>query len=500
MKMQGKPGITKANLAVIPLSLLFAMLTGADVLQSQILILQEDDFYNKDPDKAAKIAANSSSYALFATIPICLISGFLYDILGRKTVIVGIFLLGACTTLGTPLVAPSVIAYDIMRVGFVASIAVLLSNPFINDYVQVQSRGAATGLQQIGVTIGNLLSVGVLFTLTQAIGAQYVAWGLMAAIQVIWAGMLWFMVAEPDIYTAKEEKRHNKKSFCRKLFSMLKQAWLACKRDSALAISLIALTVSRNTSQLQQVTFQNWIDTFDLDNGKTIWQQQNLISNLCAIPFVFAVGKVSDKISAKILVPGVLFFQIVLMGAYMFCHDPTSWYAYFLAVFQGGSGYAIVVAMQGYAVKRVPKMIRGIIMALIAIFSAAGTILYLQVQKVFFDDHPNMVFGTLAFFDLIAFILIVVSIAFGWYGDPAPGQGDDDGASNAPEDRTALDDVGFTDEFPEVPFARDLYDEAVPEVSEYREETIAHHLSHADNSLLEGTVRGKSMRYRDTLR
>lgn len=147
-------------------------------------------------------------------------------------------------------------------------------------------------------------------------------------------------------------------------------------------------------------------------------------------------------------------------------------------------------------------MIRGIIMALIAIFSAIGTILYLQVQKVFFDEHPNMVFGTLAFFDLVAFILIVVSIVFGWYGEAAPRQGDDDGAgaSNAPEDRTALDDVGFTDEFPEVPFAKDLYEEAVPEVSEYREETIAHHLSHADNSLLEGTVRGKSVRYRETLR
>ena len=323
----------------------------------------------------------------------------------------------------------------------------------------------------------------------------------MAAIQIVWAGMLYFMVSEPDIYSEKEEKRHNKKSFCRKLGSMLKQAWLACKQDSALAISLLALTVSRNTSQLQQVTFQNWIDTFGLENSKTVWQQQNLISNICAIPILFGVGKVTDKVSAKILVPGVLFFQIVLMMAYMFCHDPTSWYAYFLAVFQGGSGYAIIVAMQGYAVKRVPKMIRGIIMSLIAIFASIGTIGYLQLQKVFFKQHPNMVFGTLAFFDLIAFILIVVSIVFGWYGEPAQKQGDGDGASNAPEDNTALnEDVGFTDEFPEVPFARDLYEEAVPEVSEYREETLAHHLSYAEDSIIQGTVRGKSLRYRETLR
>ena len=76
-----------------------------------------------------------------------LVSGFLYDMLGRRKVVCGIFILGAVTTIGTPLVSPSIIAYDFMRIGFVSTIACLLSNPFINDYVKVQSRGAATGLQ-----------------------------------------------------------------------------------------------------------------------------------------------------------------------------------------------------------------------------------------------------------------------------------------------------------------------------------------------------------------
>ena len=44
----------------------------------------------------------------------------------------------------------------------------------------------------------------------------------------------------------------------------------------------------------------------------------------------------------------------------------------------------IIVAMQGYAVKRVPKMIRGITMALIIALSGFGGILYLQISKVFF--------------------------------------------------------------------------------------------------------------------
>ena len=147
LKMEGKPGITKANLAAIPLSLLFVMLTGADVLQSQIYILNDEDFYDKTKEQQATIASNSSSYALFCTIPIVLISGFLYDMLGRRKVVAGIFLIGATTTIGTPLVSPSVIGYDFMRIGFVSTIACLLSNPFINDYVKVTSRGAATGLQ-----------------------------------------------------------------------------------------------------------------------------------------------------------------------------------------------------------------------------------------------------------------------------------------------------------------------------------------------------------------
>ena len=118
-----------------------------------------------------------------------------------------------------------------------------------------------------------------------------------------------------------------------------------------------------------------------------------------------------------------------------------------------------------------------------------------------------MVFGTLALFDCLILALILVSIAFGWYGDEPKKQGADadSNASNAPEKVTNLEDAGFADEFPDVPFARDLYEEAVPEVSEYREETLAMPYSLIDNSLIEGTVRGtvrqNSIRYqRDTVR
>jgi hypothetical protein len=45
-------------------------------------------------------------------------------------------------------------------------------NPFINDYVKVQDRGLAMGLQSFGLTTGNLLSVAILYTLTNKMEAS----------------------------------------------------------------------------------------------------------------------------------------------------------------------------------------------------------------------------------------------------------------------------------------------------------------------------------------
>ena len=171
---------------------------------------------------------------------------------------------------------------------------------------------------------------------------------------------------------------------------------------------------------------------------------------------VFMAGKLSDKISAKILTPAVLLFQIVVMTAYSFCTNPQSWYAYFLSAFQGGSGFMIIVVMQGYAVKRVPKMIRGITMALVIAFSGVGGIIYLQVSKLFYETAPGMIFGLIAFFDALVLIAIGVSIFYGKYGDPPKQLEDgDDNNSKQTEGETYfgnLDDPGFNNKIEDVPF------------------------------------------------
>lgn len=45
----------------------------------------------------------------------------------------------------------------------------------------------------------------------------------------MWAVLVYFMVTEPNVRDEREEKHHKKKSFCGQLFSMLKQAYKACR-------------------------------------------------------------------------------------------------------------------------------------------------------------------------------------------------------------------------------------------------------------------------------
>lgn len=105
---------------------------------------------------------------------------------------------------------------------------------------------------------------------------------------------------------------------------------------------------------LQQITFSEWLATFyssgviSKSQVQNLWQTQNLIANICAIPMVMITGRLADRISTKILVPGCIVFQMMVMLGYCFIQDPASWKAYTLSAFQAGSGLSIIVSMFSY--------------------------------------------------------------------------------------------------------------------------------------------------------
>jgi hypothetical protein len=67
------------------------------------------------------------------------------------------------------------------------------------------------------------------------------------------------------------------------------------------------------------------------------------------------------------------------MVGYLFVSDPNGWGNWSLTIFQTGSGFSVAVSMGAYLNKRLPKMIRGMMLAVISASSSVGSIIYLQL-------------------------------------------------------------------------------------------------------------------------
>lgn len=177
LRVRGKPGIEWKNLFVIPSLTFLVMLTGVDVMQSSTQLLSDPESYNFPKERAAEINTNSMTYASIVSILVLLFGGIIYDLLGRKATVVIMLLTMAFSTAPFPfgklLPDYQVLYFMIFKIVYSCSFIPLIMNPFINDYVKVQDRGLAMGLQNTGLVCGTITSVAGLFTLTSLVPAAY---------------------------------------------------------------------------------------------------------------------------------------------------------------------------------------------------------------------------------------------------------------------------------------------------------------------------------------
>lgn len=164
------------------------------------------------------------TYATLFSVPVLLFGGIIFDLFGRNITVSLMLSIAALATIMPPLTSPNVPLYVCGKVIFGSSIVPLMMNPFINDYVKVQFRGKAMGLQSFGMVLGNLVSVAGLFTLTIKMKNITLAFLLLGVMQLIWIGLIvpTGLIAEPKVMDVREEKKINKKSFCGKIYSVLK--------------------------------------------------------------------------------------------------------------------------------------------------------------------------------------------------------------------------------------------------------------------------------------
>lgn len=73
-----------------------------------------------------------------ASMPFLLVGGFLFDLVGRKATIAFLFITMGLSIIAVPLVAPSIVAFYIMRAIDQMCVSPVFVNPFVNDYVVVK--------------------------------------------------------------------------------------------------------------------------------------------------------------------------------------------------------------------------------------------------------------------------------------------------------------------------------------------------------------------------
>lgn len=128
----------------------FCVSSCSDIFSNVIYLLESPDYYHLDKDEAITANGNASLYSAIPTVFILILSGFIFDIVGRRFTVSLLFGLMALSALMMPLVSPSVAWWTVARALTQTCQVPLLSNPLVNDYASVESRTKGFALMNLG--------------------------------------------------------------------------------------------------------------------------------------------------------------------------------------------------------------------------------------------------------------------------------------------------------------------------------------------------------------
>jgi MFS family permease len=132
----------------------------------------------------------------FSMVTTFLVS-YLFEIWGRRITLVISYVLSAGVFFILPYSAPDYNMLMVMRCLIAITMSAPLSHPLIADYVKRTSRGKAIALAGVGIILGEVFSMGILFNLTKSMN-YYDAFAIAASLIFMFALFFMFSLKEPD--------------------------------------------------------------------------------------------------------------------------------------------------------------------------------------------------------------------------------------------------------------------------------------------------------------
>jgi MFS family permease len=125
--------------------------------------------------------------------------GYIYDIFGRRLTLFLSFFLGSILIALVPWTSPYVVPWLlVLRALIQLCLCAPAASPLTADYIHKDSVGKGVAMQGIGVVIGEVISMGILFRVT-ANFEPWLAFATVGAVGLVISFFFLFMVKEPKL-------------------------------------------------------------------------------------------------------------------------------------------------------------------------------------------------------------------------------------------------------------------------------------------------------------
>lgn len=170
-------------------------------------MLRDDNYFSVDNEHIGTVNSELIFRSMLATIPISLVSGYCYDLFGRKNLIIFNSFVMCVLCYLTPLTAPSLGWLQLTFIFVRATLIFVSCNPLMADYVEKDSLGKASALQNFGTLVGDCFAMGVLMNITAEMSHEY-AFFVTAIISAFLVLPMFFLIVEPR-KTLKLERKNS---------------------------------------------------------------------------------------------------------------------------------------------------------------------------------------------------------------------------------------------------------------------------------------------------
>ena len=192
-----KHGVTIWNVLAIPFTGISIMLLNTYVNAQTIFLLEDPKMFDVPEENIGVVSSQLSLWGYPFAIAGTFTSGYIFDIFGRRLTLFISFISAAVLTFFIPYSSPHVFPnLFIIRILYQVCMTAPLCSPLIADYFQKDSLGKASAVIGIGYIFGEVLSMGLLFRITEDM-SPYTGFALVAIIGFVIASVYLCIVKEP---------------------------------------------------------------------------------------------------------------------------------------------------------------------------------------------------------------------------------------------------------------------------------------------------------------